>query len=367
MLSAKDNTKIRVGIIGLGFGGESALKGYKRLPNVEVVALAGLEEDRLAALGKTYEVPHLYRNYEDLLQHEGLDALSIAVPNSLHKPIALAAFEHGLHVLCEKPLARNSEEAEAMVQAATKANRVLSVVYNHRERSDIQFLKRYITEGNLGTIYYAKAFWMRRRGIPGAGSWFVNKEIAGGGPLIDLGVHVLDMALFLLDEPDVVSVTASTYNELGSRGIGFDLTARKSGLNSKFEVEDLATAFIRLSTGATLLLETSWATHSSAQDGYGVVLYGTQGGADIHAQKQTTGYSTTDTLTIYTDVTGLPAKISPQVQGGEFHAAVTRDFIDIITSGNWSLHNGSDGLRRARIIDACYASALQGREVILEA
>ncbi len=362
-MNKMDNAKIRVGIIGLGFGGESALKGYKRLSNVEVVALAGLEEDRLAALGKTYEIPHLYQNYEDLLQHEGLDAVSIAVPNSLHAPIALAAFERGLHILCEKPLARTGEEAESMVQAATRANRVLRVVYNHRERSDVQILKRYIAEGNLGTIYYAKAYWMRRRGIPGTGSWFVNKQIAGGGPLIDLGVHVLDIALFLLDEPNVTSVTASTYNELGSRGIGFNLSAGKSGTNSKFEVEDLATAFIRLSTGTTLLLETSWATHSSAQDDYGIVLYGTQGGADIRAQK----YNTTDTLTIYTDVAGVPAKISPQVQGGEFHAAVTRDFIDIITSGNWSLHNGSDGLRRARIIDACYTSALQGREVILEA
>lgn len=361
MASASENNTIRVGIIGLGFGGESALKGYRQLPNVEVVALAGLEEDRLASLGKTYEVPHLYARYEDLLEHEGLDALSIAVPNSLHEPIAVAAFERGLHVLCEKPLARNSEEAESMVQAAIKANRVLRIVFNHRERTDVQTLKRYINEGNLGKIYYAKAYWMRRRGIPGIGSWFVNKQIAGGGPLIDLGVHVLDIALFLLDEPEVASVTASTYNELGSSGVGFNLKAGKSGLGSNFEVEDLATAFMRLSTGATLLLETSWATHSSAQDDYGIVLYGTKGGADIRAQK----YNTTDTLTIYTDVAGLPSKISPQVQGGEFHAAVTRDFIEIIRSGNWSLHNGSDGLRRARIIDACYASALQGREVIL--
>ncbi len=331
--------------------------------SLEGGALACLEEDRLASLGKTYEVPHLYARYEDLLEQEELDALSIAVPNSLHAPIALAALERGLHVLCEKPLARNSEEAETMVQAATRANRVLRVVFNHRERNDVQTLKRYITEGNLGTIYYAKAYWMRRRGIPGMGSWFVNKQIAGGGPLIDLGVHVLDIALFLLGEPEVTRVTASTYNELGSRGVGFNLKAGKSGGGSNFEVEDLATAFIRLSTGGTLLLETSWATHSSAQDDYGIVLYGTEGGADIRAQK----YNTTDTLTIYTDVAGLPSKISPQVQGGEFHAAVTRDFIDIINSGNWSLHNGSDGLRRARIIDACYASAQQGREVILEA
>ncbi|GAC1373626.1 MAG: Gfo/Idh/MocA family oxidoreductase [Ktedonobacteraceae bacterium] len=362
MSGASDKSTIRVGIIGLGFGGESALKGYQRLPNVEVVALAGLEEERLAQLGKTYEIPHLYRHYEELLQRDDLDAVSIAVPNSLHAPIALAALERGLHVLCEKPLARNSEEAEAMVQAATRANRVLRVVFNHRERNDVQTLKQYIAEGKLGTIYYARAYWMRRRGIPGVGTWFVNKQVAGGGPLIDLGVHVLDIALFLLDEPSIVSVTASTYNELGSRGLGFNPNARKSGSGSNFEVEDLATAFMRLSTGATLLLEASWATHSSAQDDYGIVLYGTEAGAEIRVQN----YNTTNTLTIYTNTAGVPSEITPHVQGGDFHNAVVREFIASIASGNWSLHNGADGLRRTRIIDACYASALQKREVILE-
>src|SRR5689334_6804397 len=216
MTETKENvgdqlTKIRVGVIGLGFGGESALKSFRQLPDVEIVALAGLEEDRLAYLGKTYEVPHLYREYQDLLARDDLDAVSIGVPNHLHAPIAIAALQRGLHVLCEKPLARSAEEAETIVQAAVEANRVLQVVFNHRERGDVQTLKHYIDEGKLGRIYYAKAYWMRRNGIPGAGSWFVSKAKSGGGPLIDLGVHVLDMALYLLGEPEVVTVSASTY------------------------------------------------------------------------------------------------------------------------------------------------------------
>lgn len=363
MSSEVHNEKIRVGIIGLGFGGETALKGFKLLPNVEVVALAGLEEDRLAYLGDTYGITNRYRDYQDLLANVQLDAVSIGVPNALHAPIALAAFEHELHVLCEKPLASNSEEAAAMVEAATKANRVLQVVFNHRERNDVQALKRYIDEGKLGRIYYAKAYWMRRRGIPGSGSWFVSKKMAGGGPLIDLGVHVLDMALYLMDEPSVLTVSASTYNELGSRGIGFDLKARKSGAGHEYEVEDLATAFLRLSNGGTLLLETSWATHSSAQDDYGIVLYGTEGGADIRVQN----YNTENTLTIYTDTAGVPSETRPHVHGGQFHNAVVKEFVDRIAAGDWSAHNGSDGLRRARIIDACYSSASQGREILIEA
>lgn len=352
---------VRVGVIGLGFGGETALRCYKQLPNVDVVALAGLEEEKLNQLGTTYAVPHLYRYYEELLARDDLDAVSIAVPNHLHAPIAIEALERGLHVLCEKPLARNSTEAEKMVEAAKKANRVLQVVFNHRERGDVQLLKRAIDEGRLGSIYYAKLYWMRRRGIPGMGTWFSSKEIAGGGPLIDLGVHVLDIGLYLLGEPEILTISASTYNELGSRGKGFNVSDLKSGTGHEFQVEDLATAFMRLSTGATLLLESSWATHSSAQDDYGIVLYGSEGGAEIHAQN----YATADTLRIYTDIADAPAEIRPKLPRSEFHQAVINEFIQHINDGNWSRYNGADGLRRVRIIDACYESALQGREVVI--
>ncbi len=353
---------IRVGVIGLGFAGETALKCYNILPNVQIIALAGLEEERLAQLGATFAIPHLYQHYEELLARDDLDAVSIGVPNHLHAPVAIAALERGLHVLCEKPLARTGEEAATIVEAAIKADRVLQVVFNHRERNDIHTLKRYIDEGQLGDIYYAKAYWMRRRGIPGSGSWFVNKNMAGGGPLIDLGNHILDTALYLLNEPTVVTASATTYNKLAVQGLGVDPKAQKSGADNRFEVEDLATAFLRLSNGATLLLETSWATHSNVQNDYGIVLYGTAGGAEIRVQN----YNTENTLTIFKDIAGAPAEIRPQVQGGGFHNAVVSSFIDKIVSGNWSLYNGSEGLRRVRIIDACYASALQGREVTLD-
>lgn len=353
---------IRVGVIGLGYGGETAVRSFQQVPDVEVVALAGLEEERLAELGSVYSIPHLYRSYHELLAHEDLDAISIAVPNYLHAPVAIAALEHGLHVLCEKPIARTGQEAEQMVQAATRANRVLQVVFNHRERGDVQVLKHYIDEGKLGTIYYAKLYWLRRRGIPGLGSWFSSKEMAGGGPLIDLGVHVLDMGLYLLGEPEVLTVSASTYHELGSRGVGFDKNESKSGAGHDFEVEDLATAFMRLSTGATLLLEACWASHGRAHNDFGIVLYGTQGGAEIYAKDNRTA----DALRIYMDVADVPAEINPQSPPGGFHQSVIHTFIQRIRDGYWSLYNGSDGLRRARIIDACYASAAERREVIVE-
>lgn len=355
-------TPIRVGVIGLGFAGATALRCYAGIPEVEILGLAGLEEDRLQELGATYKIPNLLRDPYELLDLPGLNAVSVAVPNNLHAPLAIAALERGLHVLCEKPLARTAAEAQAMVQAAGRANRVLQVVFNHRQRGDVQLLKQVIDEGTLGHVYYAKAYWMRRRGIPGLGSWFVSKEGAGGGCLIDLGVHVLDMCLYLLGEPEVVTVSASTYDELGRRGVGFSPRSRKTGAGNTFSVEDLATAFMRLSTGGTVLLEASWATHSSFQDDYGVVLYGTDGGAEIRVQN----YGTEDTLRIYKNVAEQPAEIRPRVPPSGFHEAVVRQFIDRILSGNWSVFDGSDGLRYAQVIDACYASALQGAEVVIQ-
>src|SRR5690606_33761786 len=126
----------------------------------------------------------------------------------------------GRHVLSEKPLARSGDEAKTMVDAAVRAGRVLQTAFNHRRRDDVEVLKHQIDAGQLGKVYYAKAHWLRRNGIPGMGSWFTNREMSGGGPLIDLGVHILDMAMYLLGEPRVLTVSASTFAELGPRGLG---------------------------------------------------------------------------------------------------------------------------------------------------
>lgn len=353
---------LRVGIVGLGWAGETHLKAYQQQPQVEVLALAGLEIPRLHQLGSSYNVPHLYENYRDLIARDDLDIVSVCVPNYLHAPVAVAALHSGKHVLCEKPLARSGAEAQTIVDAAVNAKRVVEVAFNHRRRGDVQVLKQHIDTGSMGRLYHAKASWLRRRGIPGLGSWFTNKEMAGGGPLIDLGVHVLDMALYLLGDPAVRSVSAATYAELGPRNTGGMTNSDKQQVGSAFEVEDLATAFLRLQGGGTLLLESSWATYRSNGDDFGVTLYGSQGGAEIKVHN----YGVEDTLRIYTDVGDVPAEIIPQVPRGEAHVAVVRDFISVIRSGDWSSHVGREGLRRTQIIDACYQSALEGREVLLD-
>ena len=361
LLQREEVGALRVGVVGLGYAGEQHLKNFVRMPNVEPVALAGLEEDRLRELGELYGVHQLYRSWEDLVARDDLDVVSIGAPNHLHAPIAIAALEGGKHVRCEKPLARTGAEAESIVQAARKADRAVHIAFTQRERGDVQALKRHVEEGNLGRIYHAKATWMRRNGIPGMGGWFTSKEMAGGGPLIDLGVHMVDMALYLMGDPEVQSVSCATYAELGPRGRGGSGDFGLMQGDSPYEVEDLATAFIRLSGGATLTLETGWAAYRESSDDFGVTLYGTDGGAEMKVRN----YGTKDTVRIYTDVAGVPAVVTPEIEPREGHQAVVKRFVETIRDGDWRGQYGEDGLDRARIIDACYASALEGREVSL--
>lgn len=351
---------IRVGLVGAGTIGDVHLRAYSQIPAVQIVAIADAQPERLEQFGRIFNVPDHYVDYLDLIARDDIDAISVCTPNQYHAPITIAALEAGKHVLCEKPLARSYAEGRGMVDAAGKAGRILKVAFNHRERGDVKVLKSYIDVGELGHIYHAKATWMRRSGIPGVGGWFTSKEMAGGGPLIDLGVHVLDMALYLLGEPKVASVSAATYSELGPRGRGNWGEYRLTG-SGGYEVEDLATAFIRMVDGSTLLLEASWAVYGKSADDFGVTLFGTNGGAEIEVKN----YGWENTLRIFTDVVGVPAEVQPRVNKGDGHLGVIREFIDQIRSGDWA-YNGEQGLYRTLIIDACYTSAIERREVVLE-
>jgi predicted dehydrogenase len=330
---------------------------------VETVALAGLEEPVRTALAARYGIARHVDRWEDLLELDGLDAVSVAVPTFLHAPIAIAALERGLHVLSEKPMARNGSEAHAMVEAARAAGRVLEVGFNHRERGDIQKLKNIIEAGRLGTPYYAKAWWLRRTGIPRLGSWFTTAELAGGGPLVDIGVHVLDFSLFVLRNPTVTAVSASTYDLLGRAGFGFNPESTKTGVagSTGFDVEDLATVFMRLQDGGTLLVEASWAAHRTDGDQFGITVYGSEGGAELIVED----YAPSGSLRVFTDDHGVPAETRLTAPAGGGHQVVVERFLAKIRSGRWDEHDGSATIALAHIIDACYRSAAEQREVRL--
>jgi predicted dehydrogenase len=355
------NGVLRVGVVGVGWAGQQHLAAYDAHPGTQVVAVAGLEEPVRSQLARRYSIEHAVTGWEELLAVEGLDAVSIAVPTFLHAPIALAALGRGLHVLCEKPIARTGAEADAMVEAARAAERVLDVAFNHRQRGDIQALKGAIDAGRLGRPYYAKAWWLRRTGIPTLGSWFTQAELAGGGPLVDIGVHVLDYSLFLLGDPAVTTVSASTYDLLGRAGFGSNPKSTKTGAigPATFDVEDLATVFMRLEDGGTLLVEASWAAHRADGDHFGIVLYGTQGGAELLVDD----YAPVGELRLFADDGGAPVATRVKADPGRAHEAVIEEFVDKVGGGRWGVHDGARSAALAHVVDACYASAAQRREV----
>jgi predicted dehydrogenase len=362
-MSAKG--RLRAGVIGLGWAGQQHMTAYADAADVDLVALAGLETDALQNFAAAYSIleEHRYSDWQDLIDHEQLDLLSIAVPTTLHAPIAVAALDAGMHVLSEKPMAENGEPARLMVEAAERNDRVLDVSFNHRRRGHVQVLKKIIDAGLLGPIYYAKTGWLRREGIPGLGSWFTLRASSGGGPLMDLGVHMLDIALYLLDEPSVRTVTAATYAEFGPRGKGSSSYMRKTGVQpGAFDVEDLSTAFLRLQDGGTLLLESSWAQWIPKDQCY-VTLYGSDGGATIE-------WGAPDdpnrNLTVWTEKAGVPATLHPNIPPDGLHTECVVDFIAKVRSGDYTNHRGKQALARAVVIDACYASAEKGTEVTID-
>jgi predicted dehydrogenase len=355
---------LRAAVVGVGWAGQQHLAAYDALPGVEIAGIAGLEAPVRTELAELYGVEHHVDRWEDLVEDDSLDMVSVAVPTFLHAPITVAALERGRHVLCEKPIARTGEEASAMVAAARTSGRVLQIAFNHRQRGDIQALKAVIDAGRLGHVYYAKAWWLRRQGIPTLGSWFTNAELAGGGPLLDIGIHVLDYSLYLLGNPSVTAVSASTYDLLGSAGFGSALDASKSGKSGDsgvFDVEDIATAFMRLDDGGTLLVESSWAAHRSEVDQFGITLYGTDGGAELIVRDM----EPVGSLRVFTDEQGVPAEARLTAQPGLGHRAVVGAFVDKVRSGSWDDADGSAAAQLAEIVEAAYRSASVREEIRL--
>ena len=357
---------LRAGVVGFGWAGRQHMEAYAQHPDVDLVAIAGLEDGLRAELGQTYGLAASgqFRGYQEMVDGAGLDVVSIATPTALHAPVAVAALDAGVHVLSEKPLAESVERAAAMVAAARANDRVLDVSFNHRRRGDVKRLKQLVDDGLLGTIYYAKAGWLRRSGIPGLGTWFTQRALAGGGPLMDIGVHMLDMALHLMGEPAAEAVSAATYAEFGPRGRGGSAYANRGASEDRsetYEVEDLATAFVRLTGGATLLLEASWASYIEQDELY-VVLYGSEGGAILGSS----GVWNHPQLTVLTDVHGIPAELTPVLPADGHHQEAVDDFVAKVRSGDWADHHGDHLLTRSTVVEAAYRSAEQHREVVID-
>ncbi len=348
---------MRVGIIGAGGIVQFAhLPGYQRIAGVEVVAISDAVAARAQEMAAKHGIPNVFTDFRDMLELK-LDAVSVCVPNAMHAAAAIAALEAGAHVLCEKPMAMNAAEGERMVATAQRLGKILMMGFNNRFRADTKALKKLIDSGMFGDIYFARSGWIRRRGIPGRGSWFTQKKMAGGGALIDIGVHALDLTLWLMGKPKAVSVMGATYAKFGgdpSRGTGGWGQAVAGGV---FDVDDLACAMIRFDNGATMTLEASWASHIE-RDQMFVNLMGTEAGAQMTSNPaQARVFS--EKLGVMQD-TIITAN---EAHGVTAHFTEVAEFVACVREGRQPSSSGDDGLSVMRILDAIYKSAQTGASV----
>jgi len=273
--------KLKMGLIGVGGIAVSRhLPSFQTLSDhVEITAVCDVNQERVDTVAADYSIPFSTTNFEDVFEH--VDAVTICTPNKFHAEIAIAALNAGVHVLCEKPMAMTTKECEAMIEASEKADKILMIAYHYRFTKEARAAKRFIDEGEIGRPLVSRAQAIRRRKVPGWGV-FTNKDLQGGGSLIDFGCHFLDLALHLMEFPEIAEVSGATYNELSRQT---DVVNQWGKFDpTTFEVDDHATAFIKFKDGATLLFETSWAANL-AHDQETVSVSGTNGGLDVFPLK----------------------------------------------------------------------------------
>ncbi|MDR0933318.1 MAG: Gfo/Idh/MocA family oxidoreductase [Victivallales bacterium] len=350
--------KLKAGVIGLGMG-YNHLAGYMKHPDVEVVAVADRIESKREKVKKEFSLPKVYAEGIDLIKNEKLDILSVAVPNNQHRDLTIAGLEAGANVLCEKPMAMNTAEAQEMLERAKKLGLKLGIDFSYRFAPQSLAMKELVDSGALGEIYYGRSVWLRRRGVPGLasgfntqggnGSWFFNKCESGGGPLIDLGVHRLDLALWLMGYPEPAWVMGSTYCALAGK------LAAKCDL--KYTVEDLACAMIKFKNGATLELDAAWAANIKENEQMSTRLLGDKGG--LYQYNLNEGY--TYDIEYYQEIGGK------QFDSKLHSSHDVRDafwlFADAVRDNTPFLVQPEEGVTVMRLLDAIYESARSGSPI----
>lgn len=344
--------KIKVGIIGAGTIGHCHVAAYRKRADVEIVAVCDSNRDRAEQFARQYEISQVYDDYRIMLAEAAPDAVSVCVWNSLHGPVSIDALNGGAHVLCEKPLAISAAEALDMQLTAERCGRVLMPGFCTRYEEGVKLLKNVVDENRLGKLYYVKAVYLRRHGNPGG--WFADNSRSGGGPVIDLGVHVLDLARFIAGG-QAVSVSAVTHKMPGEQAASN--APHMSADNGQIhDVEDFASALIRMDNGVTIQFETSW-NHHVESDVFQIEVYGTKGGATAYPK-----------VRITTDDFGVACNIQPLHSNNEHSPNYDFDeeiahFIEVIRGAEQPIVTAEDGVECMRITDAIYESANEQREI----
>ena len=353
-------SKIKIGVIGVGNISNLHIGAYLNNPEVELYAFCDINAERLKEMGEKYGVTRLFTDKDEMLKLSEIDAVSVCTWNSEHAPCSIAALNAGKHVLCEKPMATSVEDAIAMKEAAERNGKLLMIGFVRRFGNDCNIVRDFNSINYFGDIYYAKATYLRRNGNPGG--WFGDKSRSAGGPLIDLGVHVIDFTRYVMGNPKPISVYGATFQKLydrpGIKSIKGYVAATKSSKDI-CDVEDLATALVRYDNGAVLSIEASFSLNIKKDQGR-IEFFGTKGGAKLEPE-----------LEMYTESNGYMADVTLATKtaldfNGLFQNEINH-YIDCIKSGTTKcLSPAEDGIEIMRILTAIYKSAETGHEVILD-
>ena len=335
-------SKVRCAVIGLSMGGWH-VDCYRASEHGEVVAVVDIDPQRLASHAEKLGADNCFTDYRKMLKKIKPDLVSVALPNYLHMPVTIDCFEAGAHVLCEKPMATTVEEALCMRDAAERCHRQLGMNFNQRFSPDGRSLKEFVDAGRLGEIYHAYTCWTRRDGIPRFGGWFGQRKLSGGGPLIDLGVHRIDLAMWLMGYPEVLAVSGITHSRIG--------VPRAKAVGLKFDVEDFATGLVRLKNGISLLVEASWAGHQREADGVTMRILGTEGGLE---QSDRLWYISSQSSSKYI------SQITPDASD---RRTTCSEMARCVATGELYSAPAEHGIKVQRILNGLYTSMQESREI----
>jgi predicted dehydrogenase len=348
---------LKVGVVGVGGIARMHMPGWELSPNAEVVTGCDTDEKKLEQWGSQFGIKRLTTKFDDLICDPDIDIIDVCTPSRYHMPLTVAALNAGKHVICEKPLAPTPEEVRQMIAARDSSGKLLMTAHHLRFHKSSQALMAEICNGALGRVYHARAWWLRRAAFPG-GSSFWLKQHSGGGACIDIGVHVLDLALWLMGNPQPVSVSGVSKSELANVPGTFSIWG-DANVPPGADVEEFAAAFVRFNNGSSLIMEASWILHhNTPDDDRQVTLYGVKGGA--HWPTCQVYQTNPVTRQLYTTQLGVTGDVIPP------HALECMEFARAIIEGAPSPVPAEQSLQVISILDAVYQSEITGQEVRLD-
>jgi predicted dehydrogenase len=340
--------KVKVGIVGIGsIAHMFHLSKYQSHPQVELTAVADMDYERAKAVAAGIPGATAYSNAEDMFVKAEIEAVSICTFNESHVALALLALEHGIDVLVEKPMAISTEQALQLKEKAEKTQNIVMVGMSHRYRDQLQILQGIAAAGELGEIYYAKAKVLRRRGAPIG--WFTSHQYSGGGPVMDIGVHALDLAWWLMGTPTPDKVLGKMYRKIApyqtKHVATYTASSSENKVNPVYDVEDLGTAFITFTNGASLTVEASWAINGDEDDSLKIELFGTKGGASL------------DPLTLFQERNQLGFESKPSYIENDYFEAEIAHFIDCVIHRKHPLSDVHQGYVVVQMLEAIMQSS----------